>query len=224
MKKKTKKALSIATAVVMISSCMSGCHIHNYSKATCTEAAVCKSCGEIKQEALGHTTSFGWCSNCESHVNSDLFAQIVTIYGEISWDSELAEEIRSTSRQHSRIVSIGEELWYNSYEDTLEDLIIAWEEPRNKFFELFDLLRENEEVVYSSPELYDFFEELLNFMDLMPSSGCSVEYPQNILAVTGMIYNCNTGSGTYGDESCQAKRLENSFNELSNFWYNSEDE
>ncbi len=40
---------------------------HNYSKATCTEAAACVNCGDIKQEALGHSVISSVCegSYCE---------------------------------------------------------------------------------------------------------------------------------------------------------------
>lgn len=37
---------------------------HNYSKATCTAAAVCANCQQVKQEALGHTTDYGMCDRC----------------------------------------------------------------------------------------------------------------------------------------------------------------
>lgn len=40
-------------------------HKHEWQKATCEEPSVCLTCGETKDDTLGHTTDLGICSRCD---------------------------------------------------------------------------------------------------------------------------------------------------------------
>jgi hypothetical protein len=40
-------------------------HKHEWQKATCEEPSVCLTCGETKDDTLGHTTDLGVCSRCK---------------------------------------------------------------------------------------------------------------------------------------------------------------
>ena len=40
-------------------------HKHEWQKATCEEPSVCLTCGETKDDTLGHTTDLGICSRCQ---------------------------------------------------------------------------------------------------------------------------------------------------------------
>ena len=61
------KNIFITILVVVITIMTAGCgqkeHIHKYTKATCTKAAVCE-CGEQDEEARGHELVNGTCSVC----------------------------------------------------------------------------------------------------------------------------------------------------------------
>ena len=53
-----KKAMPFIAVLLMAALCLSGCqHQHDWTQATCTEAAVCKECGETQPRhvaAQGH--------------------------------------------------------------------------------------------------------------------------------------------------------------------------
>lgn len=216
MKKKTKKALSIATAVVMISSCMSGCHIHNYSKATCTEAAVCKSCGEIKQEALGHTTSFGWCSNCESVVNYELYREMETIYTEISWDSDFAQKMIYETPEIERLHNI---IHPSSATKDLQELIDYCNEYLVKFDELIKLIESNPKAMEDLPELKEFYDDLKNIYWKLTDFRFTVENPEYVFDTITSIYDISATMDPSIEEHCPGYRLDISFNTMSSALY-----
>ncbi|MBC8528380.1 hypothetical protein H8699_02865 [Christensenellaceae bacterium NSJ-44] len=58
-----KKAMPFIAVLLMAALCLSGCqHQHDWTQATCTEAAVCKECGETQGEPLGHDWAQATCT------------------------------------------------------------------------------------------------------------------------------------------------------------------
>ena len=43
---------------------------HNWNSATCTEAKICKLCGETSGSPLGHTTQTGTCLRCNKNMGT----------------------------------------------------------------------------------------------------------------------------------------------------------
>lgn len=58
-----KKLMPLIAVLLMAALFMSGCqHQHDWTQATCTEAAVCKECGETQGEPLGHDWAQATCT------------------------------------------------------------------------------------------------------------------------------------------------------------------
>ena len=80
---KRKIIYCTATCLLICSLAACGEHHHVYTNADCTSDTVCSECGDIVEEALGHTTEIGVCLRCDKMQNEELVGSLNTAFSEI---------------------------------------------------------------------------------------------------------------------------------------------
>lgn len=135
-------------------------HTHDFSAATCTEPETCKTCGETRGSASGHTCEIGKCSNCGENINYDVYTKLCD-------DNNSIKEFMDNALKNYDLGSNDDsDDKYDYYQD------------------MFDDFEKTEEFLLSMTETCGNYGELSELKELLNAAyenslGTTVVYPNN---------------------------------------------
>lgn len=117
---------------------VSDIHDHSYTEATCENPRTCTICGKTDGDVLPHTTNIGKCENCGKLQNEELSKTIINNISSISENTTNCNDIVQSANIDSAIDCF------------------------NKFLDVSDKIKNNNEYLEKIIELCGDYEELKN--------------------------------------------------------------